>query len=118
MTSAETDDKLSHTLRSTLEVGFGQARACHLVLNSLHLKKLNFEKIKYFHLDPIGCIEIFKTKAQFVESPSQHYIPHRKCKGKMYYELFQLFTPIHSPFDHDTIEELSNVDCERCKHPT
>ena len=44
ITSAEADDKLSHTLRSTLKVGFGQARACHLVLNPLHLKKWIIEK--------------------------------------------------------------------------
>ena len=48
ITSAETDDKLSHTLRSTLKVGFGQARACHLVLNPLHLKKLNFGRNQIF----------------------------------------------------------------------
>ena len=48
VTSAEADDKLSHTLRSTLKVGFGQTRARDLVLNSLHLKKLNFRKNQIF----------------------------------------------------------------------
>ena len=63
ITSAETDDKLSHTLRSTLKVGFGQARACHLVLNPLHLKKLNFrKKSNIFTLTQLAALKLSNPK--------------------------------------------------------
>ena len=63
MTSAETDDKLSHALRSTLKVGFRQARACHLVLNPLHLKKLNFrKKSNIFTLTQLAALKFSNPK--------------------------------------------------------
>ena len=69
--------------------------------------------LNHFHLSPVLWFEIVESKPQFVELPRKVEVPQGLDQRHMDEE----FRPACLSRCDELVEELSDMNCERVKHP-